>query len=111
MIVEQLACVTTVKRNLLDEIDKIVESVVCSNMQHAMELKMNNEDNKLTQEECLFLIETTKNQIKECLPKGFFDDGEFCKLIGGAEHMNSIILSFIEKHVFEKKLRMNCYTT
>lgn len=101
---EYLEKMTTAKSNLMDQLDKLVESAVASNMQLAEKMKENG--HKLTEDEISELNRSAKDIVVSSLPIEVLDpEGDLYKLIGGDDKLDKMIMSLMEKHVYVYKLQ------
>lgn len=101
---EYLEKMTAAKSNLMDQLDKLVESAVASNMQLAEKMKENG--HKLTEDEISELNRSAKDIVVSSLPIEVLDpEGDLYKLIGGDDKLDKMIMSLMEKHVYAYKLQ------
>lgn len=101
---EYLEKMTTAKSNLMEQLDKLVESAVASNMQLADKMKENG--HKLTDDEISELNRSAKDLVISSLPIEVLDpDGDLYKLIGGDDKLDKMIMGLMEKHVYVYKLQ------
>lgn len=101
---ESLEKMTKAKSNLMEQLDKLVESAVASNMQLADKMKENG--HKLTEDEIAELNRSAKDLVVSSLPIEVLDhEGDLYKLIGGDEKLDKMIMSLMEKHVYIYKLQ------
>ena len=88
---ESLEKMTKAKSNLMEQLDKLVESAVASNMQLADKMKENG--HKLTEDEIAELNRSAKDLVVSSLPIEVLDhEGDLYKLIGGDEKLDKMIM-------------------
>jgi len=101
---ESISQKNTIKTLLLEQLQKIVETAVGSNMQTADQFKI--ECPKLTDEQKQILLDAAKECIMASLPPQLKDDdSDLLTIIGGKEQLEVIIDNMIEKVVYDYKMK------
>ena len=95
---------TATRKKLLDTIESCVAAAVGSNMQLADQMKESGES--LTDDQVKQLNENAKKIVYSSLPTSLTsEDGALMKIIGGPDKLDSIIDAYMEKYVYEYKIK------
>ncbi len=101
---ESLEKVFATKSYVIQEIDKIVEAAVASNMQIAEDMKRAGQ--KLSEEQITQLQESAKELVLNSLPASLTEEsGSMIQVIGGQDKLYALISALLEKHVYEYKIK------
>lgn len=96
---------TSIKNNLLTEIQTIVQAAVFTNMKLAETMKTGGK--KLEETEITMLQNSAKRLVYQSLPLSLTDEnGPMLKIIGGQEKLDSIINGYLEQAVINAKSKM-----
>ena len=94
--------VSSIKNNLLHEIETVVQAAVFTNMKLAAQLKFGGR--KLSDSDASMLRESAKSLVYQSLPSTLTNnDGVMLQIIGGKEQLDSIIGTMLEKAVLDAK--------
>lgn len=111
---EEVKLTFEANNKLMDEIATIVKSCVAANMEIANYMKEENlrktGDYSLSDEQIISLQKKSHITVYAQLPGSLInEDSNMCKLIGGIDQLNVLIDTFIERYVYEYKLKQeNC---
>lgn len=99
---ESLQVSSSIRGTIIDELDKIVQAAVATNMTFVEEMKSSGR--KLTDAESEELNAAARTLIMNSLPTDVKDpNGKIMAIIGGEEALNALLKILIEKHVYEYK--------
>lgn len=95
----------TVRKELLELIDKQVQAAVASNMSIAIMIKKRN-GGTMPEEDGKRLAENARELVMNSLPLSLTKEGEkLNSIIGGTNRLEAVIKNSLEKHVYEYKYR------
>lgn len=95
----------TLRKNLIELIDKQVGDAVASNMSLANVIREQH-NGTIPEEEGIKLANNAKQLVMNALPLSLTqDDGNLSKIIGGKNRLEAIIQASLEKSVYELKYR------
>lgn len=95
----------TVRKELLELIDKQVQAAVASNMSIAIMIKKRN-GGTMPEEDGKRLAENARELVMNSLPLSLTKEGEkLNSIIGGTDRLEAVIKNSLEKHVYEYKYR------
>jgi len=103
---ESLESVVSVTSQLLEQVEMIVSAAIASNMDLANEMKEAASDGKLTDEEIESLHASGKSLVYRMLP-GNLTKGALLTLLGGREHLDAMIDSFMKLELIKLKAEMS----
>lgn len=102
--IEKVTTTNKLKQQLLDEIEKVVNTAVATNMPKADKYKEGG--NKLTEDQIKELNESARNLALAMLPNSITEENGFLLgVIGTKEKLNVLIDSYIEKATYDYKLK------
>ena len=95
----------TIRKDLLELIDRQVKSAVAANMSLANYIRREN-NGDIPDEEGKKLAENAKQLVMNSLPVSLTDkDGNLNKILGGTDRLEAIIETSLKKYVYEYKFK------